>query len=139
MKINLSVFGPEPLWQNKRLAVTLWFGLSLFILLQHLFEGTINNYLIYKGVFFHTLQQSHLYLPYPAEYGDMNHYGPFFSLVIAPFAWMPDQAGVLCWVMANAAFLLFAIGKLPLRRHWKVALVFLCANELMINTGQVQA
>lgn len=123
-------------------AVALWFGLSLFVALQHVLEGgdvSINNYLIFRNVFWHTLEGQNLYADYVSQHADQNHYGPFFSLVIAPFALLPDNVGVLCWVTANAAFLLFAIRRLPLRPAAQVGLLLLCANELMINSGQLQA
>ncbi|GAB4093072.1 glycosyltransferase family 87 protein [Flaviaesturariibacter terrae] len=119
----------------------LWFGLSLFVAFQHLAadEGSINNYHIFRYVFWHTLDGKNLYAEYPSEYGDMNHYGPFFSVVIAPFALLPNWAGVLLWVLFNAAILLFAIRRLPLTASAQLALTLLCAHELMMNTGQLQA
>ncbi|RYZ18280.1 MAG: DUF2029 domain-containing protein, partial [Chitinophagaceae bacterium] len=120
-------------------ALALWFGLSALLAFQHVQENTINNYLIFRNVFWHTLQGQNLYADYASQHGDQNHYGPFFSLVIAPFAVLPDWAGVLLWVTANAAFLLFAVWRMPLRPVAKTALLLLCANELMINSGQLQA
>jgi hypothetical protein len=132
-------FDIRALIQNRPLAMCLWFGLSLLLALIHINEGSINNYIIFRNVFHHTLAETNLYADYPSQMGDLNHYGPFFSLVIAPFAWMPDGAGVLCWVAANAAFLLFAVQRLHLDSRSKTFLIFLCANELMINSGQLQA
>ncbi|TCZ68390.1 glycosyltransferase family 87 protein [Flaviaesturariibacter aridisoli] len=120
-------------------ALAFWFGLSALLAFQHVQENTINNYLIFRNVFWHTLQGQNLYSDYASQHGDQNHYGPFFSLVIAPFAVLPDWAGVLLWVTANAAFLLFAVWRMPLRPAAKTALLLLCANELMINSGQLQA
>src|SRR3954471_8786322 len=92
--------------------LALWFGLSILLAFQHVQEDTINNYLIFRNVFWHTLEGQNLYADYISQHGDQNHYGPFFSLVIAPFAALPDSAGVLLWVAANAAFLLFAVRRL---------------------------
>lgn len=128
----------KPFWVSRPLALALWFGLSLIIALQHAWANAFNNYTIYKNVFFHTIHLQNLYTAYPDQQGDLNHYGPFFSLLIAPFAWLPDKIGVVCWVMANAAFLLYAIRQLPLPAKWKTVLILLCANEMMINSGQVQ-
>ena len=52
-------------------------------------HGRENNFLIFKYAYWHVVGQQPLYEHYPAEYFDMNHYGPFFSLVIAPFALPP--------------------------------------------------
>ena len=66
----------------------LWFFLAVIAVTLELSRGldSVNNYLIYKGVFQHTYQQKYLYLAYPDEYDDANHYGPLFSMVIAPVA-----------------------------------------------------
>lgn len=120
-------------------AIALWFGLSLLLALQHLLDGSINNYFIFRNVFWHTLERQNLYADYASQHGDQNHYGPFFSVVIAPFAVLPDWAGLLLWVAANAAILLFAVRRMPLRPGAQVLLLLLCANELMINSGQLQA
>jgi len=123
---------------DKRIAIIIWFGLALAGVLQAFAENGLNNYFIYKQVFFHSLHQTDLYQPYPSEYGDVNLYGPFFSLVIAPFALLPDKIGAVCWVLANAGFLFWAISKLPLENKWKALLLILCSHELMISSASLQ-
>src|SRR5689334_10889855 len=86
---------------NRKLAIALWFGLSLFAAIRVSVSNQFNNYLIYRSVFYHLLHQVNLYLEYPAEYNDVNLYGPIFGLLIAPFALLPDKIGVVLWVMAN--------------------------------------
>jgi len=73
------------------LPVVVWFAATLLAALLEISRGygEINNFLIYRGVYEHTLQQVNLYLTYPAEYADSNHYGPLFSILIAPFTWLP--------------------------------------------------
>ncbi|WP_231496752.1 glycosyltransferase family 87 protein [Prevotella sp. 10(H)] len=68
------------------------------------------------------LEQINLYVPYPAEYHDTNHYGPFFSVVIAPFALLPDRMGILFWDVAMSLCLFFAIYYLPIA--WKKKYLF---------------
>ncbi|HAP95935.1 MAG TPA: hypothetical protein DCP54_09350, partial [Chryseobacterium sp.] len=43
--------------------------------------GGYNNYLIFKGVFYNTLQEKNIFLQYPDLFFDSNHYGVFFSLL----------------------------------------------------------
>ena len=83
-------------------AALLWFALAIVAVVIEVNKGVFNNYLIYKGVFWHTIHQTNLFSLYPSEYGDCNHYGPFFSLVIAPFALLPDKLGCLLWGLLNA-------------------------------------
>jgi len=49
-----------------------------------------NNYLLYKSVFTHTLEKKNIFSLYPDLFFDSNHYGVFFSMLIAPFALLPD-------------------------------------------------
>ena len=123
---------------DRRFALSIWFMLCL-LGISKVFAGYgINNYLIFRGVFYHTLHQQDLYAAYPAEYGDVNLYGPVFSLVIAPFASLPVKAGVILWMIFNAAFLAFAVIKMPVPAKWQAALLLLCGHEMLVSTTSVQ-
>ncbi|HEX8357495.1 MAG TPA: hypothetical protein VF610_08795, partial [Segetibacter sp.] len=74
--------------------------MALIAVLAELLHHKINNFLIFRQVFWHVIDQKNLYLPYPAEYEDHNFYGPVFSFIIAPFAVLPVWLGVICWVLA---------------------------------------
>ena len=100
--MNLMI---KKLFQNYRFITVLWFALALATIIQNVFiKGEYNNYLIFKGVFWNTIQQLPLYVPYPQEYLDMNHYGIFFSGIIAPFAVLPNWLGCSLWILANSVF-----------------------------------
>ena len=124
---------------NKRIAIILWFGLSLVGVVLESQKSSGNNFLIFKGVFEHTLQQTNLYQEYPNEYADVNLYGPVFSLVIAPFALLPHTLGVILWVMFNALLLYIAIRNLPLQEKWKNAILIFSAHEMMISAEWMQS
>jgi hypothetical protein len=123
---------------NKYFVLALWFGLSLIAVVKQVLAHAINNYYIYKEVFFNLIHQRNLYIPYPAHYFDTNHYGPFFGLIIAPFAIMPDAVGVVLWVMANAFVLYWAITQLPVHKQKQTAILLICAHELMTSSYNVQ-
>ncbi|MBI3883634.1 MAG: DUF2029 domain-containing protein [Sphingobacteriales bacterium] len=124
---------------NKRLSILIWFGFVFIATLQTFFVyKEINNYKIYRSVFLHLIENKNLYLLYPAEYGDVNLYGPVFSALIAPFALLPDTMGVVCWIFFNATFLYIAIRRLPIPAIWQYAILILCSNELMNNAGWCQ-
>ncbi|MBC7722626.1 MAG: DUF2029 domain-containing protein [Pedobacter sp.] len=118
----------------------LWFLLASIAVTLELSRGldSVNNYLIYKGVFQHTFQQKHLYIQYPNEYDDANHYGPLFSMVIAPFAIFNNYVGCFLWCIANAAFLYFAVKKLPITEHQKNVVLLITAVEMMTSIHSVQ-
>ena len=118
----------------------LWFAMAAAAALAEVLRGphSVNNWFIYKGVFDHTLRQVNLYAEYPAEYFDMNHYGPLFSLVVAPFALLPWWLGCIIWCLANAWFLYYAVGKLPLQQRQRSIILLVTAIEMMTSVHNVQ-
>lgn len=89
-----------------------------------------NNFLIFRYVFWHTIDHTSLYTSYE-QYYDTNHYGPFFSLVIAPFAIFPEYFGLLLWEIALALALFYSIRKLPLSDKKLIFIYWFCAHELL--------
>ena len=129
----------KKLFENYRFITILWFALALATVVQNVWiAGKFNNYLIFDGVFWHTLKQLPLYLPYPDEYFDTNHYGILFSAVIAPFALLPKWIGCTLWIMANAAFLYWAIRKLPLSKKAIIAVLLIAAHDLYTAAAMQQ-
>ena len=129
----------KKLFENYRFITILWFALALATVVQNVWiAGKFNNYLIFDGVFWHTLKQLPLYLPYPDEYFDTNHYGIFFSAVIAPFALLPKWIGCTLWIMANAAFLYWAIRQLPLSKKAIIAVLLIAAHDLYTAAAMQQ-
>lgn len=122
------------------LPVFLWFLLAIIAAISEISRGhaAINNYDIFAGVFEHTLQQKNLYLTYPAEYIDSNHYGPLFSILILPFALLPDYLGCFMWCVANAWVLLFAIRQLQLSEKQQNIILLIGLIEMMTSTHNVQ-
>lgn len=90
-----------------------------------------NNYLIFIYTFFHAREHLSLFAPYPGIYDDMNHYGPLFSLVIAPFAALPEYLGMFFWELLNTLFLFYAISTLPLETRKVNAIYWIIAHELL--------
>ena len=129
----------KKLFENYRFITILWFALALATVVQNVWiAGKFNNYLIFDGVFWHTLKQLSLYLPYPDEYFDTNHYGILFSAVIAPFALLPKWIGCTLWIMANAAFLYWAIRQLPLSKKAIIAVLLIAAHDLYTAAAMQQ-
>ena len=129
----------KKLFANYRFITILWFALALATVVQNVWIASkFNNYLIFDGVFWHTLKQLPLYLPYPDEYFDTNHYGILFSAVIAPFALLPKWIGCTLWIMANAAFLYWAIRQLPLSKKAIIAVLLIAAHDLYTAAAMQQ-
>jgi len=90
-----------------------------------------NNFLIFRQVFWHTIDQLPLYCDYPQEYSDINLYGPLFSYIVAPFAIFPVWLGHLFWQLALSTFLFGAIKYMDFTDERKVFILWFCAHELL--------
>ena len=100
-------------------------------------HGRENNFLIFRYVYWHVIGRLPLYEQYPQEYFDMNHYGPTFSLVIAPFSIPPVWLGMLLWLVALTLGLYVAIRHSLFTRWQQVFIFWFCAHELL-NAVQMQ-
>jgi hypothetical protein len=121
--------------------VTIFWYLVPFIGVLLLLRGgdsEINNYLIFKNVFWHTVHQQNLYSAYPVEYFDKNHYGPLFSIIIAPFALMPTFIGATLWAMLNVWILFYAVHKLPVSNWGKNIILLICLIEMLTSVQNMQ-
>jgi hypothetical protein len=129
---------------DKRFILSLWFGLSFFAVIKDIIvhfsnkETSHNNYIIYKHNFLNLIHQHTLFGAEPQYYFDLNHYGPVFGLVIAPFALLPNQIGVVLWVMFLTFILYYAIVKLPITNAQKLVILLLNVNSMMGSSGNVQ-
>lgn len=117
-----------------------WFLVPFVAVLIEINRGNayINNYLIYKNVFWHTWHQQNLYSLYPTEYWDKNHYGPLFSIIIAPFALLPNFIGATLWAMFNVSILFYAIQKLPITYWGKNIILLISLIETLTSIQNLQ-
>ncbi len=126
---------------NRTLLINvIWFLFPMLACIAEISRGLgdINNFLIFKQVFWHTIEQKHLYLSYPLEYNDVNHYGPLFSILIAPFAILPIYAGCFLWCLLNVGFLFYAIKQLPLSEKSIHFILLIGVFELITSVHSVQ-
>lgn len=123
---------------HRNVILGLWIILALIVSIKQSFQATNNNYLIFKYTYYHALEHLPLYKLYPNEYGDSNHYGPFFSLLMAPFALLPDYFGMLFWQLANILFLYFVIKQLPIERNKVNVIYWLITHELLTAMFSLQ-
>lgn len=109
------------------------FGLWMLIAVVSWFVkmNRCNNFLIYKGSFWNAIRGWNIYMLNPAEYEDCHHYGPFFSMLFAPFAVVPQWLGLLLWCLALALFLYWAIRQSQFTKYQQLFILWFCANELL--------
>ena len=91
-KQKITIFLRHPILSDYRLLFGLWMLLAVVAALAKMHSH--NNFLIFRGVFWHTWQEVSLFAEYPQEYFDVNHYGPFFSMAFAP--WCPNGWDLCC-------------------------------------------
>ena len=128
---KVQIFFRKPFFAQPRTLFGLWTFLAVIAGITKIAPHRHNNFLIFRGVFWHTLQKLSLYDFYPKEYNDHNHYGPIFSLVIAPFAVVPDALGLLGWLVVLALGMYYAVRRLPLEEGRQIFLYWFCAHELL--------
>lgn len=123
-------------WLNKEMLLSPNFLLVVWILIA-LVNGIIrytpercNNFLIFRQVFWHTIQGQPLYELYPEQYYDLNHYGAVFSWVIAPFAVLPSWLGGILWLVALTLLLYWAVRKLPMKQQVVSYIILFSTHEL---------
>lgn len=119
------------IFNNRKLIISIWVLLAFVSAIKQYLRGNHNNYLIFKNVFYHTLEQKSLYATYPELYFDHNHYGPIFSLFIAPFAILPDAVGMVLWCVFNAVVLVYAISQIKLESNKINLILWICAHEFL--------
>lgn len=111
----------------------LWALLGVIAWITKYFPGKYNNFSIFRQSFWHTLNELPLYAAYPEEYNDIFHYGPVFSLVVAPFAITPLWLGLLTWSVAQSLFLFWAVKMLPGIKRERIFIYWFCAHELLTS------
>ena len=119
----------HPMLRDYRLLFALWLLLAVVAALMKMHSH--NNFLIFRGVFWHTWQGLPLFAEYPQEYFDVNHYGPLFSLVIVPFSVVPEWLGLLLWCVMLTLFLWWAVRRSLLTNRQQVFVLWFCAHELL--------
>lgn len=128
--IEISKSSISKFFCDRRTLCGLWLLIGIVSALTKMSATRHNNYDIFRYVFYNTCNGTSLYAPSTdGGFGDLNHYGPFFSVVIAPFALCPTWLGLLLWNIALAMFLYYAVRKLDGKTS-TFALLF-CAHELL--------
>lgn len=122
-------FFSKPFFSDPRTLLGLWLLLAIIAAVTKL--NKCNNFVIFKYVFWHTWNETSLYAEYPAEYFDINHYGPLFSLIIAPFAVVPHFFGLLFWEIFLSLMLFRAIRTMPIVKGKQIFIYWFCAHELL--------
>jgi hypothetical protein len=130
LRDRFSQFLKHPLFHDYRTILALWVLMCLILAITKSYNSD-GNYRIFIGVWYHTIEQLPLFDHYPLEYDDMNHYGPFFALVIGPFAWMQRYVGMFFWMLFLCLFLYLAVRKSDFTKYQQLFVFWFCSHELL--------
>lgn len=128
MKALKNILG-KPIFRDYRTLLVLWFLLALVAGVLKMEKG--NNMMIYRYVFFDLIEQLNLYMPYPEKFGDLNHYGPVFSLIIAPFAVLPRWLCTIVWDVALAMLLYLSVRTSQFPKRQQLFILWFAAHDLL--------
>lgn len=110
---------------NQKIILCIFILIGIIFAIQGLITYRYNNYLIFKYTWPHFIKQLPLYIQYPNEYFDSSHYGPVFSLLMAPFYVLPDWLGLPLFDITNAVIFWAALQTLPIKPENKVFIAWL--------------
>ena len=127
---KIIAFFRKPFFSDYRTILLVWIVMCLVVAITKSYNSD-NNFRIFIGVWYHTLDELPLYDHYPLEYGDKNLYGPFFALVVAPFAWMTRYLGMFCWMLFLSLFLYVAVRRSDLTKYQQLFVFWYCTHELL--------
>lgn len=123
-------------YEDNRFIFLIWVCVTLIFVFDSWITKRLNNYLIFENTFRNLLHQQSFYAAYPQYHEDVNHYGPVFSLIVAPFAALPNWIGLLLWNLFNCVFLFKAVQTLPISHKEKMIFGYIalpCLIESMLN------
>ncbi|MEJ6979810.1 glycosyltransferase family 87 protein [Pedobacter sp. P351] len=124
---------------STKLLLALYIILPLAAALKQYLNGSFNNYLIFKYTFINTTNGQGLFQEQPQYFFDSNHYGPFFALIFAPFAMLPDFLGIPVWALFVSLTLYYAIRKLPVSEYQQNLILLICSHELLTSLFNLQS
>ena len=127
--MRLKTLATHPVWREPRTVFGVWMLTGVIFAIVKLLIGKYNNYKIFEGVYWHAIEGLTLYGDHYPEYYDSNHYGVLFSLIIAPFALLPEWLGMILWIAGNTALLFYAISRLPLSSTPKIIIYWYLSNR----------
>lgn len=129
MYLKIRLFFVDKLFKSFWYITILWFLVCFFAIIKTLTSGSFNNYLIFKFTFFSLINQLNFFLPQPENFSHYNLYGPIFSLLIAPFAVLPNWLGLSLWMLFNSWIIFWAIKKLPLSLKAQIGILLIVLHE----------
>lgn len=102
-------------------------------------DQSFNNYVIFEKSFDHLLAGIDLYAAYPNDHYDLFKYSPTFALLMAPFAALPREVGIVLWNLLNMLLPVWAFSKLSIPQKEKSLILFILFIELLSSVQNAQS
>jgi len=126
---KINFFITDKLFSKFKYITILWIVVCFLAIIKTLASQSFNNYLIFKFTFYSLINQLNFFLPQPENFSHYNLYGPIFSLLIAPFAVLPNWLGLSLWILFNSWIVYWAIKKLPLSIKAQIGILLIVLHE----------
>ncbi len=124
--------------ENRYIVLVGWMVMAVVVTAHRIDHQAYNNFLLFKYSFHHALSGWNLYREYPECCFDSHHYGPLFSLIIAPFALLPLVPGMYLWQLTIVLVFFAAIHQLPVSTSKRNLICLICTQELYVSLREFQ-
>jgi hypothetical protein len=104
--------------------------ITIILYIQAIVTDRYNNFIIFRTSFYHLIHGMPLYQIYPSEYFDYFLYHPSFPVLFAPFAILPKEIGLLCWLLGSTLLFLYTLRSLPAGARVKTSVSWFLLIEL---------
>lgn len=105
---------------------------------QKYLNDSYNNFKIFRLSFPHLLNRQNLHLEYPENYYDIFLYHPTFSVLFAPFSYLPIVLSMALWNMLSTFLIYKAVENTPLSIKAKIFIWWFVLVELITALQNMQ-
>lgn len=106
--------------------------------IQKYLGNSYNNFKIFRLSFPHLLNRRNLHLEYPENYYDIFLYHPTFSVIFAPFTYLPIPLSMVLWNTLSAFLVYKAVENTPLSTKAKIVVWWFILVELITALQNMQ-
>lgn len=118
--------------------ISLYFLVATVAPLIQYFQGRINNFTIFQHGTQHFFERVNMYVEYPDIQYDVFLYNPTFPLLFAPFAFLPELAGLLLWEIFVVSVFFLSIYLMPIERKAKIFVYYFVIFVLVSSVQHCQ-
>ena len=130
---NIQTYGSQP-----KVIFAVYLVIGAITGIQKYLGDSYNNFKIFRLAFPHLLNRQNLHLEYPQNYYDIFLYHPTFSVIFAPFTYLPIPLSMVLWNMLSAFLVYKAVENTPLSIKAKIVVWWFVLVELITALQNMQ-